>query len=67
MNVDIDTHLHTPLSKCCFDPQETIENVVALLAGRGYRLIAVTDHVWGHRTVAPKLPPPPQKTPSIPL
>ena len=53
MKVDIDTHLHTPLSKCCFDPAETIENVAAMLAGRGYRLIAVTDHVWGHPTVAP--------------
>ena len=53
MKVDIDTHLHTPLSKCCFDQQETIENVASLLAGRGYRLLAVTDHVWGHPTVAP--------------
>lgn len=53
MKVDIDTHLHTPLSKCCSDPAETIENVAALLAGRGYRLIAVTDHVWGHPSVPP--------------
>jgi len=53
MKVDIDTHLHTPLSKCCHDPASTIENIAAVLAGRGYRLIAVTDHVWGHPTVEP--------------
>lgn len=53
MKVDIDTHFHTPLSKCCHDPAATIENIAAILSARGYRLIAVTDHVWSHPTVAP--------------
>ena len=53
MHIDIDTHIHTPASKCCFDPEQTVANVAERLAARGFRLIAITDHVW----VNPDIPP----------
>ena len=46
MKIDIDTHIHTDLSKCCQDPGRSPECVADELSKRGFRLIAITDHFW---------------------
>ena len=46
MKIDIDTHIHTELSKCCSDPGRSPESVAVELSARGFRLIAITDHFW---------------------
>ncbi|MBQ6473113.1 MAG: PHP domain-containing protein [Victivallales bacterium] len=52
MTYTIDTHIHThALSDCCEDPLMTIENIARLLASRGFRAMAVTDHVWDNPAI----------------
>ncbi len=53
MKIDIDTHIHTGLSKCCSDPGRTPESVADELSARGFRLIAITDHFWDNPACPP--------------
>jgi len=53
MKIDIDTHIHTELSKCCQDPGRTPESVADELSQRGFRLIAITDHFWDNPAYPP--------------
>ena len=48
-----DLHIHTVNSRCCSDPEQTVERVAARLAARGFRRIGFTDHFWRHPTVPP--------------
>ena len=53
MKIEADLHVHTILSSCCSDHQQTVENVVPFLMDRGIRKIAFTDHMWNNPSVAP--------------
>ncbi len=53
MQVTIDTHIHTPLSKCCFENDQTIPNIAGKLAQKGIGLIAITDHFWSSPDIKP--------------
>lgn len=51
MKIDIDTHIHTELSKCCNDPGRSPLTVANELGARGFRLVAITDHLWDNPAV----------------
>ena len=53
MKIDFDTHIHTNVSKCCQDPDRTPLKAAEILSRKGFRLIAVTDHLWDNPAVAP--------------
>ncbi|MCK4983586.1 MAG: PHP domain-containing protein [Victivallaceae bacterium] len=48
-----DMHIHSFASVCCQDERQTPENIVPLLAGKGYKKIGFTDHVWISKDVEP--------------
>lgn len=41
-----DLHIHTRLSSCCEDENQTIANILQHAVTRGYDMLAFTDHVW---------------------
>ena len=41
-----DMHIHTTLSSCCKDEDQIPDNIVPLLAAKGYKKIGFADHVW---------------------
>lgn len=53
MKIVTDTHIHTVYSRCCTDPKQTVGNVAAQLAARGFKMIAVADHLWCNPEVVP--------------
>ena len=48
-----DMHIHSFASVCCEEEKQTPENIVPLLAGKGYKKIGFTDHVWISKDVEP--------------
>ena len=46
-----DMHIHTTISNCCKDKEQTPENVVQLLAEKGYKRIGFIDHLWDSKDV----------------
>ena len=44
--IDHDYHIHTHLSSCCKDPEQTTENLLCYARKNGLRRICVTDHYW---------------------
>lgn len=59
MKITSDLHIHTTLSACCGDPEQKAENIIPLLAGKGFKLLAFTDHLWNN----PSIPPSPWYSP----
>ena len=53
MKINIDTHSHTFVSKCCQDRERTPLKAAELLSKKGFKLIAVTDHLWDNPAVQP--------------
>lgn len=53
MQLTADLHIHTTLSACCSDPGQTIGKCVPLLAEKGLKKIAFTDHIWRNPAVPP--------------
>ena len=48
-----DLHIHTTASVCSHDEEQIPENIIPLLAGRGFKKIGFTDHIWVSKDVAP--------------
>lgn len=44
--VDHDFHIHSNLSSCSKDPNETPENILKIAEENGYSAICLTDHFW---------------------
>ncbi len=53
MKITMDTHIHTPASKCCTNPEQTVEKTAQELYERGFKVIAFTDHVWRNPEILP--------------
>lgn len=43
---DHDFHIHSNLSSCSNDPNETPENILKVAQENGYSAICLTDHFW---------------------
>lgn len=41
-----DLHIHTPLSVCSNDPEQTVENIVSYAAKNGISTVCIANHVW---------------------
>ena len=41
-----DLHIHTNLSVCSSDPEQTVENIVKYAKENGIPTVAITNHVW---------------------
>ena len=41
-----DLHIHTNLSLCSSDPEQTVENIAAWAAAHGVGTIGISNHVW---------------------
>jgi histidinol phosphatase-like PHP family hydrolase len=48
-----DMHVHSFASVCCQDEKQTPENIVPILAGKGYKKIGFVDHVWMSKDIEP--------------
>ena len=44
--IDHDFHIHTHLSICSGDPEQTPENILQIAKARGLKTICITDHYW---------------------
>ena len=44
--IDHDLHIHTQLSSCSRDPEQTPERLLRYAKENGFKTIAVTDHFW---------------------
>ena len=44
--VDHDLHIHTLLSSCSRDPEQTTARILRYAKENGFRQVAVTDHFW---------------------
>lgn len=44
--IDHDLHIHSQLSLCSQDPEQTPENILRWAQAQGLRTICVTDHFW---------------------
>lgn len=41
-----DLHIHTPLSACSTDPEQTVENILDYAARNGIATVGISNHVW---------------------
>ena len=44
--IDHDYHIHSHLSLCSKDPEQTNENILKYAKSRGLSSIVLTDHYW---------------------
>ena len=44
--IDHDYHIHSQLSSCSRDPEQTPERILKYAEGNGFREICLTDHFW---------------------
>lgn len=44
--LDHDFHIHSRLSSCSADPEQTTENILRYAEENGFRKIVLTDHLW---------------------
>ena len=44
--IDHDYHLHSMLSQCSSDPEQTPENILSYAKKNGFKRIILTDHFW---------------------
>ena len=47
--IDHDLHIHTRLSFCSKDPEQTPERILRYAKENGFRQISVTDHFWDEK------------------
>jgi histidinol phosphatase-like PHP family hydrolase len=45
-SIDHDYHIHTHLSTCSGDPEQTVENITRFARQNGMHTICITDHLW---------------------
>ena len=45
--VDHDLHIHTHLSVCSLDPEQTADAILEYAVKNGLKTVCVTDHCWG--------------------
>ena len=50
--IDHDLHIHSKLSLCSRDPEQTPENILKYGIENGYSRICLTDHFWDERVPA---------------
>lgn len=48
-----DMHIHTTASNCCESKLQTPENIIPILAEKGYRKAGFTDHLWASGAASP--------------
>ncbi len=53
MEIRTDLHIHTTLSCCCHDPDQTLENIVPLMKEKSFRKIGICNHLWRNPAVPP--------------
>ena len=46
---DHDLHIHSKISSCSSDPEQTNEAILAYAKKNGLTTICLTDHYWGAR------------------
>ena len=44
--IDNDMHIHSKLSLCSNDPEQTCENILSRAKENGLKTICITDHFW---------------------
>lgn len=44
--IDHDFHIHSQLSSCSRDPEQSVENILAYAKKEGLKKICLTDHYW---------------------
>lgn len=44
--IDHDYHIHSTVSSCCHDPEQTTERILQYAKDNGLRRIILTDHYW---------------------
>jgi len=44
--IDHDYHIHSYLSSCSKDPEQTAERILAYAEDNGFKNICITDHLW---------------------
>ena len=44
--VDHDYHIHSKLSSCSKDPEQSTAHILEYAKEHGYRQICLTDHFW---------------------
>ena len=44
--VDHDLHIHSQLSPCCKNPQQTTSHILQIAAQYNYHTVCLTDHFW---------------------
>jgi histidinol phosphatase-like PHP family hydrolase len=47
--IDHDYHIHSHLSFCSSDPEQTVENILKSAKERGLKKICITDHFWDEK------------------
>ena len=50
---DHDLHIHTQLSSCSRDPEQTVENILAYGKDNGFTTLCLTDHMWDSAVPSP--------------
>ncbi len=53
VSIDHDLHIHTGLSPCCTDVNQTLHNIVAVCRDLGLHKIGLSDHAWLRRSTTP--------------
>lgn len=49
--IDHDYHIHTTVSGCCHDSQQTPENILNFAENKGFKKIVVTNHLWDESSI----------------
>ena len=44
--IDHDLHVHTNISPCTYDPEQTPENIIKVAKEKGIKVVNITDHFW---------------------
>lgn len=44
--VDHDLHIHSHLSSCSRDPEQTPERILQYAKENGFKTVCLTDHYW---------------------
>lgn len=44
--VDHDLHIHSRLSSCSRDPEQTCENILEYAKANDFKQVCLTDHFW---------------------
>ena len=47
--IDNDLHIHSKISLCSNDPQQTNERILNYAIGNGLKTICLTDHFWDEK------------------